>query len=191
VGHISKQKKEIPQPMIVELESWIAEQRGGHIDSAEFRLVARAINAVNLVYLIQGELDVIDSNMADLLETIMPNAAPSVCRSHIEGNAYFQRSILARRRSDREGEVHFLLRAMNLDCHFATGYYKLAQVLHDKGDSQAALFYEMALVLSPFDQPAANDYGCFLLDSNQQEKFESWSTVCRALYPQCFQGVAQ
>ena len=79
---------------------------------------------------------------------------------------------------------------MKLDRHFATLYFRMAQVLHDRGDARAEPFYEMALALSPFDFPTANDYGCWLLDSDQKEKFASWATLCGVIYPDKQEGEA-
>ena len=120
-------------------------------------LYAQVINAINLIHLIQGNAEAIARNMDDLLTEIVPQIGDSERRAHIEGNAYYQRSILARKRGDHDAEINFLVIAMGLDQHFGLPYYRMAQHFHDRGDSQRGIFYEMALALSPIDLANAND----------------------------------
>ena len=186
VAYTAKQGKAAPIELVAELEAWISTARERGVSSDDTFLFAQVMNAINLVYLTQGKVGPISEQMTYLLERVTPQIADPSRRAHVEGNAHFQRSILARKRGDRSAEVDALLTAMDLDRGFATLYYRMAQIFHDQCDARAEPFYEMALALSPFDLPTANDYGCFLADSGSPEKFESWATLCRVLYPEQF-----
>ena len=188
IAYAAKQGRLPSAQMVGELEDWLKRTKTVEVESDMAALCAQVINALNLVHLGQGQLDRVADQMTYLLERVTPNIECKRRRAHIEGNAYFQHSILARKRGDRDAELQALLRAMELDQNFGTLYYRTAQILHDQNDERAAGFYEMAMALSPFDLATANDYGCWLMDSGNQEKFESWSSLCKILYPEQFES---
>ena len=175
--------------ILSELEDWATMIRP-EVTLRDAPLYAQVINAINLIHLIPGNSKAIAGNMDDLLTAITPQIGDPERRAHIEGNAHYQRSILARKRGDRDEEISSLVTAMGLDKHFGALYYRMAQHFHDQGDTHAGLFYEMALALSPMDLATANDYGCFLADAGQTHKFDSWSAFCRTLFPEQFSDAA-
>jgi len=190
MAYASKQGKAAQVGLVTELETWLTDARASGGDAEDAHLIAQVLNAVNLVYLKQGKMEPISAQMGYLLEKVTPQIVDPSRRAHVEGNAHYQRSILARMRGDRAAELDSLLTALDLDRGFATLYYRMAQCFHDQGDARAEPFYEMALALSPLDHSTANDYGCYLSDSGKTEKLESWTTLCRALYPEKFAAAA-
>jgi hypothetical protein len=188
VAYAIKQKQEVPATLLAELDTWVDDAKGQIPLTENAPLIAQVFNANNLYLLSAGRVEEVEANMRFLLSSVTPLIANQERRAHIEGNAHFQSSVLARRRNDRVGEMNALINAMNLDRHFATLYYRMAQIFHDQGDTRAGEFYELALALSPFDFPTANDYGCFLSESGQNEKFNSWVALCQILYPEHFSG---
>ncbi len=191
VAYAAKQNKDIPSAAVDELTEWMSARMQSDVTAIDAPLIAQVINAINLILLRESKIDSIEANMNTLMSSVTPRIESIGRRAHIEGNAYYQQSILAKVRNDRAQELALLLKAMNFDCHFSTLYYRAAQILHDQGDTRSDSFYELALALSPLDFPIANDYGVWLVDSNQSEKFESWSTLCQALYPEQFEESAE
>ncbi len=165
------------------LSSFIQDLRDAHgTESFDPEKFIEIVNSINLVLLRQGRRTEVLANLSEIERMALPLIHAQSSRDHIEGNLLFHYAILARQNGETNAEMDFLFQAMKKDRFFTTLYYRVAQILHDSHDRNAAIFYELALALSPLDFPTANDYGVFLEEMGEEAKFSSWKSACEKIF---------
>ena len=134
----------------------------------------------------KGKAGAIDS-AEESLDSIQGKLIPLLTKTwaaHVKGNLAFHRSILCKIRNDSEGELKYLMTASILDPGFADYHYRIAQILHDRGDKEAVTHYEQALRLGSPSFELMNDYGCCLNDHDLTWDVKSWEQVMMFFYPE-------
>jgi len=143
--------------------------------------VTHVLNSLNLFYFKAGDLCKVNDNLVTV-EKIAEKIENADAKNHIIGNFYFHRSQMET--ADAQ-EMSLLLKAEAHDSGYFDYFYRIAVLLHDRGDVSAKNFYESSLAVSPFNFSLVNDYGCFLKDFGFQDEFGDWCQLIEgiALFP--------
>jgi tetratricopeptide (TPR) repeat protein len=178
----AKRRLRIDPVLEARLASWL--ERTASRTTSDDALVrgCHVANSLNFVRLKRGELDRVESYIAVVEGTLAPRIQDRNRRNHILGNASFHRSMLARITKNPDAELAAASAALRLDPGFTDYDYRIAQILHDRGDRTAQLHYEAALRMSPMNFSLVNDYGCCLSEFSPAD-LDSWERVARFFFP--------
>lgn len=179
-----RNNKSTDESLIKTVESWCiaVEHRRTVLSQAELTRVIHAFNALNLLEMKKSNFEGVVENIIFLEKGVFPNILDAETRNHVVGNCFLHRAMIARHKPDLDSEIDYLLLAAERDYYFTTIYYRLAQILHDHKDKRASTFYHMALATSPLDYATANDFGCYLAESDQALLLSNWTTICGAIF---------
>jgi tetratricopeptide (TPR) repeat protein len=144
--------------------------------------LAHLFNSINFMCLMRQEYDEVERNLRFTEDVLLPGLLSCEGYKHILGNFYFHRSIMSKMSDDTENERSFLMRAIEEDYGYSDYYYRVAQIYHDQGKSEARCYYEKGLSCSPFDDGVVNDYGCLLKEQGDEVALESWTRVGQGVF---------
>jgi hypothetical protein len=108
-------------------------------------VLCHVANSLNFLWSKRGEIGRVEAILAVVEKELAPRIDSSELMDHVMGNARFHRSMLSRRKAKADEELEFLLTAARLDHGFTDYDYRIAQILHDRGDAKARGHYEAAL----------------------------------------------
>lgn len=171
-----KRGRVVAEGDIGRLESWVRSRLETSCDDDTLARVCHILNSLNFVWLNLNRTDNLERTIQQV-ETIGSKVSEVDLRAHILGNAFFHRSILAKLRGGQEQELSCLMEAARLDYGFTDYNYRIAQILHERGRSDAREQYEAAIRTSPFNLAVVNDYGVFLSERGTADELRSWEAV--------------
>jgi hypothetical protein len=97
VAYSLRKTKTLAESWVNELSAWTQSEKERGVQADRAVLFAQVMNSLNLVHLQSSNLAELNANMTYLMEEVVPKISNEDQRAHIEGNAYYQKSILARK----------------------------------------------------------------------------------------------
>lgn len=157
----------------------ISERLSVNIETeADLLFFIKVSNILNLYHFKKENLDLAEKMTLTICQKIAYIKTKRI-KSHFKGINSFHLSMIENARKNQEKELYHLQDALMSDFGFFDYHYRLASILHDKGQKTAQMEYERALSLGPIDEAIATDYGCLLQELNNKELLRSWENVCR------------